>query len=256
MGRLARIAIHPIKSLDQDVRERATITEHGGLAGDREWAIVDTAGRFVNGKRTADVHPLRAGLTEADVLSLRSRPDDDPETFDLARERSAAEAWLSEYFGIEVELRRTDGPAMTDVDDPGPTVIAAATLETVASWFPGIDVDGMTRRLRPNLVVAGVEPFWADRVASGATLRIGDVELIGTKSVPRCVVPTRDPDTGEVYEGFRETFIRNRKATFPDWADPDDFPGYFSLMAATHAPDAARGRSIAVGDPVELVDRG
>lgn len=254
MGRLSRIAVHPIKSLDQHVRDEATITAHGGLADDRRYAILDGDGELVNGKRTAAVHRIRASLDEAaGTLSLETNDGGSRETFDLPADLGDAEGWLSDYFGFDVALRRTDGPAMTDIDDPGPTVIAAATIETVASWFPGVDVDGMTRRLRPNLVVDGVEPFWEDRLAIGGTVGIGGVELTGVTSVPRCVVPTRDPDTGEVYEGFRGTFIRNRKATFPDWADPADFPGYFSLMAATHAPEDSRGRALSVGDPVDLL---
>lgn len=251
MGRLARIAVHPIKSLDQHVHKAVSITEHGGLSGDREYAIVDRDGDYVNGKRTAAVHRLQATLDQNSATVSLQGADGPMKTFDLD-DRSAIEDWLTDYFGFPVELRRTDGPAMTDIDDPGPTVIAQATLETVAEWFPGIDPDEMTRRLRPNLVIEDVEPFWADRLATGGRVHIGDVPLEGVKAVPRCVVPTRDPETGEEYEGFRDTFVRKRKETFPDWADRSAFPGFFALMAATHAPPAARGETISVGDPVEL----
>ena len=254
MARLSRIAIHPIKSLDQHVRDRVTITEHGGLEGDREYAMVDDDGEFVNGKRTAAVHGLEASVDPAGSVTFGGRGDRSSRTFDLSGDNAAINDFLTDYFEFPVRLRRTDGPAMTDIGDPGPTVIAQATLDTVADWFPGIDAAEMTRRLRPNLVVHGVEPFWADRVAMGTAIRIGDVRLEGVKPVPRCVVPTRQPETGETYDGFRETFIRNRKATFPDWADESAFPGYFALMAATHAPAEARGQSISVGARVSLID--
>lgn len=253
MGRLTRIAVHPIKSLDQHVRERVTITEHGGLDGDRRFAIVDDEGRFVNGKRTSDVHRLRATVdNEMSTVTLRTHQGTDGESFDLEADRAAIDGWLSEYFGYAVRLRRTNGPAMTDIGDPGPTIISTTTLETVAAWFPGIDSEEMTRRLRPNLVVDGVSAFWEDRLATGGTVVIGDASLEGVKPVPRCAVPSRDPSTGAVYDGFRETFVRKRRETFPSWAEPTDFPGYFTLMAATHSPQATRGSTLSVGDHVEL----
>lgn len=253
MGRLARIAVHPIKSLDQHVRDHVSITEHGGLEGDRRFAIVDDQGRLVNGKRTAAVHRIRATVDDGmNVVTLRTHQARDAETFDLEADKSAIDGWLRDYFGFDVRLRRTNGPAMTDIGDPGPTIISAATIETVASWFSGIDTEEMTRRLRPNLVVEDVDAFWEDRLVTGGTVRIGGVRLEGVKSVPRCTVPARDPSTGAAYSGFRETFVRKRKETFPSWADPTDFPGYYSLMAATHSPPAARGSKLAVGDPVEV----
>ena len=255
MGRLSAIAVHPIKSLDRHDRDRVTITPTGGLSGDRTYAIVDEAGEFVNGKRTAAVHRLRAMLDpEQNRLELRVEGERSAETFHVEDDRQALNEWLSSYFGYSVTLDRRDGPELTDIPDPGPTVIARATLETAAGWFPGIDADELADRLRPNLIVDGVEAFWADRLVPDGRVRIGDAVIEGSRPVPRCVVPSRDPRTGEVYNGFRETFIRERKESFPAWADASAFETYFSLMTATHAPEAARGADLAVGDRVELVD--
>ena len=255
MGRLSVIAIHPIKSLDRHYRDRITITPTGGLSGDRTYAIVDHDGEFVNGKRTTAVHRLRATLDPDQTrLELGVQGERSTETFHVDDDRQALNEWLSDYFGYPVELDRRDGPELTDIPDPGPTVIARATLETAADWFHGIDADELADRLRPNLIVDGVEAFWADRLVPDGRVRIGEAVLEGSMPVPRCVVPSRNPRTGEVYEGFRETFIRERKATFPDWADSSAFDTYFSLMTATHAPEASRGADLSVGDPVELLE--
>lgn len=255
MATLASIATYPIKSLDPEPRERVTLSADGGLEGDRVYALVDDDGAFVNGKRTPKVHRLRATLDrEAGVLDLRVEGESATRRFDLDRDRAALHDFLADYFGIPVSLERRDGTNMTDSSDPGPTVVSAATLREAASWFPGIDAGGMKLRLRPNLVVEGVPAFWEDRLVAGGggdcRLRVGDVTLEGRAPVPRCVVPSRDPHTGEEYEGFRETFVRNREATFPDWADRAAFDHFFCLMVATHVPDAARGRTIRGGDAV------
>ena len=255
MGHLTSIAIHPIKSLDRHARDRVTISSTGGLSGDRTYAIVDSDGDYVNGKRTAAVHRLRATLDrEGSRLELGVDGEDSTHTFHVENDRHALNEWLSEYFGYPVELDKREDRELTDIPDPGPTVIARATLETAADWFPGIDADELADRLRPNLIVDGVEAFWADRLVPDGRVRIGEMILEGSRPVPRCVVPTRDPRTGEVYEGFRETFIRNRKETFPDWADLSAFDTYFSLMTATHVPEASRGVALSIGDTVELLE--
>ena len=57
---LARIAIFPIKSLHGIELTHTTISAGGELKHDREYAIVDGQGRFVNGKRHPLIHQLRA----------------------------------------------------------------------------------------------------------------------------------------------------------------------------------------------------
>ena len=62
MPYLARILIYPIKSLDGVAVTQATVLKSGALQSDREFAIVDEHGRFVNGKRNAKVHGLRSQI--------------------------------------------------------------------------------------------------------------------------------------------------------------------------------------------------
>jgi uncharacterized protein len=56
---LRRIKIFPIKSLEGVVVDRVNVLASGSLKGDRQYAIVDDVGRFVNGKSTPLVHRLR-----------------------------------------------------------------------------------------------------------------------------------------------------------------------------------------------------
>lgn len=128
----------------------------------------------------------------------------------------------------------------------------------------GVDVDSVRRRLRTNIEISGVEPFWEDRLFTDADhaveFRIGDVTLHGMMSKPRCVTPTRHPDSGELKEGFTSRFVEKREETLPDWADPDHFghhiaaevEHYYYLTVVTRIPGTAVGERIAVGDSVSV----
>jgi len=120
----------------------------------------------------------------------------------------------------------------------GPSVISTATLRTVADWFDELTVEGVRRRLRANVEVGGVEPFWEDRFvgADAPAFEVGGVRFEGVTPCGRCVVPQRDPDTGDPTPGFREQFVRRREETFPDWADADAFDHYYSLMLIARVP--------------------
>lgn len=265
MASLSRIAVYPVKSLDPVALDRVGFTADGGLEGDRVHAVVDADGDYVNGKRTDAVHRLRADVDLDGHRVTFDRPGaGDPRTFDLDADRDALEAWLSDYFGFEVALRTGAGGAQTDTvvygseAEPGATVIAEATLREVASWFDGIAPGELRDRLRPNLVVAGVPAFWEDRLVAdgGGRVRVGDVTLAGVEPIPRCVVPTRDPTSGEAYDGFRETFIERREATLPDWADREVLDGnLYQLMVLVRPVPDDRDRELAVGDRVEPADR-
>ena len=57
---LGRITLYPIKSLDGVDVERAILLPGGGLRHDREFALRTDNGRFMNAKRSAKVHRIRA----------------------------------------------------------------------------------------------------------------------------------------------------------------------------------------------------
>jgi hypothetical protein len=44
-----------------------------------------------------------------------------------------------------------------------------------------------------------------------------------------------------------------RRETFPEWADPDAFEHYYTLMLIAEVADADRGGTLRVGDPVRVV---
>jgi len=258
------LCIYPIKSLDARPVERVEIVTNGGLAGDREYALFDGDDDYVNGKNDPQIHPIRATYdgepAHAEAVTL-STPEQASRQFDLTgvdSDTSAALAdWLHEWFGYPVTLdRNRAGGFPDDTTASGPTIISEATIDTVAGWFDGVEPDEMRRRLRPNIVISGVPAFWEDQLFADRDSRvrfsIGDVEFVGVNPCQRCVVPSRDPDTGEEIEGFNETFIRQRRATMPDWSGGDWFDHEFRLMVNTAVPDSSWGDSIAVGDELTV----
>jgi len=68
-ARLANIRLHPIKALDAVSVNEARIGPAGGLELDRVWALSSVDGRWVNGKRTAAVHLIRAAYAP-DISSV------------------------------------------------------------------------------------------------------------------------------------------------------------------------------------------
>ncbi|MEM9536426.1 MAG: MOSC N-terminal beta barrel domain-containing protein [Cyanobacteria bacterium P01_E01_bin.45] len=257
---LDRIWIYPIKSLDGVSVSEAQILQSGALKGDREFALFDRLGRYVNAKRTARIHQLRAQFDLASRrVSVREEGTSDWVEFGMDGDRSGLEAWLSEFFGYRVWVKQNEGAGFPDdTNYPGPTVVATKTLSTVAKWFDGVDTAQLQRRMRVNLEVGEAEAFWEDRLCvngdRGVSFRIGDsVTLAGTNPCARCVVPTRDPVTGEQTDQFQKSFVDRRKATFPRWGNPDRYNHYYRLTTNTRLLDTSDGGTIRMGDRVELV---
>ncbi len=255
MPHVAGLRVYPVKALEGMAVDRADITRGGTLEHDREYALVDSSGEPINGKRTPRVHELDVTF-DPERHRLTVVADGESRVFDLVADPDPAEAWFSAYFDEDVTITRDEDLGFVDRREAGPSVVSTATLETVASWFDELTVDSVRRRLRANIEIDGVPPFWEDRFVGedAPAFRAGDVRIEGVTPCGRCVVPTRDPDTGDALEGFQERFVERREATFPDWADRDAFDHYYSLMLIARVPDGRGDTSIQVGDDVDVVE--
>nr|WP_250121335.1 MOSC N-terminal beta barrel domain-containing protein [Chroococcidiopsis sp. CCMEE 29] len=143
MAYLARIAIYPIKSLDGVTVTEAPVLKSGALQHDREFAIFDQQGRFVNGKRNAKVHLLRSSFDlVAGTVALQVQGTNQQQVFQLHQQTEELEAWLRDYFGFPVKFVQNSLTGFPDdTNASGPTVISTGTLEAVASWFADISVE-------------------------------------------------------------------------------------------------------------------
>ncbi|GAA0507250.1 hypothetical protein SAMN04488066_101287 [Halorubrum aquaticum] len=252
MARLERLTVYPVKGLDGIDVETTSILDGGTLKHDREFALFDDDGDVINGKRTDRVHDLATDYSPESRTLRVETPDGDAHRFDLDADRTRAAEWFGDFFDTELALRRDASLGFVDRREMGPSIISTATLETVASWFDSMTVEGARRRLRANVEVSGVPAFWEDRfVGEGAPgFEVGGVRIEGVTPCGRCVVPERDPDTGDSIPEFRERFVERREATFPEWADPDAFDHLFTLMIIARVPEHDRGETLRVGDDV------
>ncbi|NGM68507.1 MOSC domain-containing protein [Natronolimnobius sp. AArcel1] len=258
MTHIDRLTVYPVKGLDGIDCEHTSILEGGTLEYDREFALFDADGDVVNGKRTDRIHDLETGFDPETTTLTVAPPDGDSLAFDLesASGRERAADWFGDFFDLEVTLERDRSLGYVDRREMGPSVISTATLREVASWFDDADltVDSVRRRMRANVEVGGVEPFWEDRFVGddAPAFEVDGICFEGVTPCGRCVVPQRDPDTGETLEGFRERFIERREATFPEWADEAAFDHYYTLMVIMQIPETDRGDDLAVGDSITI----
>lgn len=257
MPRLSRIAIYPLKSFAPRIVEAASVLRNGALQHDRQFALADASGRFINAKRTAVVHTLQIDLDPITrTLTACRRPHGEVGHWKIDTQREEIERWLSQEFGCEVFLlEQTDGGFPDDELAPGPTIISTATLEVVASWFPGLTLEDVRLRFRANLEVGGTEPFWEDHLfgeaSSDRPFRIGGVVFGGSNPCQRCVVPSRDPATGDVYPEFTTLFAHRRELQLPVWAARQHFNHFYRLAVNTRLIDPG-AELLRVGDVVEL----
>ncbi|HLP92159.1 MAG TPA: MOSC N-terminal beta barrel domain-containing protein [Nostocaceae cyanobacterium] len=258
MSYLAKILIYPIKSLDGVEVETVKILPSGALAGDRQFAIIDEQGKFVNAKRNDKIHLLRSEFClESQSVSLQIPGSSSKQVFHLDADRQELATALSDFFGFAVTLienKITGFP--DDTNYPGATVISVASLTEVASWFPGVSVEEMRRRIRANIEIDGVPAFWEDQLFADSeepvSFVVGDVIFWGIQPCPRCVVPTRDANTGAVYPNFQKIFVEKRQATMPAWTAKSRFSHVYSLSINTRLPASETGKILQLGNKIEI----
>ena len=185
-----------------------------GLSGDRIVQVRDRRGHII----TSRTHHRLLGL------SATLAPDGTPLVNGRPWTSSDAAAAVRAAIGDDGVLVRDDGIERFDV-----LPLLVATDGAIAA----LGVDG--RRLRPNIVIGGVEGL-AERAWPGRRLRIGEVIIDIVKLRGRCVMTTFDPDTL-----VQDLGVLRRIAQV--------FDGRMALDSAV-----VRGGRIAVGDPVELVE--
>jgi uncharacterized protein len=247
---VSALRVYPIKSLSGVSVEESRIAPGGGLAHDREFALFDSEGVVVNGKRQPRIHHIRASY---DLAGFTVRLGD--ATFHLIDEHAKVEAWFSEYFGFPVTMKRnTMGGFPDDLESPGPTIVGAASLDAVQEWFPNLDRQQVARRFRANIEIGGVPAFWEDRLFGEpgelVDFTVGEVRFQGNNPCARCAVPTRNPDTAEVVPEFAKIFSAQRQATLPSWSARGRFDHFYRLSVNTRVAPAEVGKVLRVGDKV------
>ena len=172
--KVAAIWRYPVKSMAGERLDSIAI-DANGLTGDRIVQVYDRLDRVVTARRFPRLLRLKATLGSDGEPSVDGFPWDSDEA--AARVIAAVEPGA--------RLRRFDGPERFDI-------LPLLVCTDGALRMFGRDV----RRLRPNLLVDGVEES-AERAWEGASLRLPDAEVRLADLRARCVMTTYDPDTAD-----------------------------------------------------------
>jgi uncharacterized protein len=251
---VAKLFLYPIKSLDPISVGSVTILKSGALKYDRQFALFDKSGHYINGKRNVQIHTLRSKIDlETKLITLQVQETE--YIIHLEQERESLENVLGEYFDLPVQVRQNlDLGFPDDTRSPGPTLISTATLEEIAAWFPELDVEEVRLRFRANIEISGVPAFWEDRLFAQSDrmvdFQIGNVRFMGINPCQRCIVPTRNSQTGKADPNFQKTFVTKRQETLPEWVDRSRFNHYYRLAINTKLPESEAGKMIQIGDRV------
>ena len=256
---VSNITIYPVKSLDGISLQKAMITEGGCLLHDREYALSDEAGKLVTGKTNALVHLLRSIVDlENETISFRQQHESSWEKFHLEKERPAIQSYLSNYFGFPILLQKNSTGRFMDIPDlSGVTVVSTASLQAVSQWYNPMDMGETRKRFRATIEIEGVPAFWEDHLFSkqgkGIEFKIGDVSIFGISPRARCVVPTRNPKTGEVIHAFPKSFAKRRAESKPEWSTLDEYGHHYYLSVDCHIPETEIGKFIEIGDKLIII---
>ena len=280
--RLANIRLHPIKALDPVPVNEARIGPNGGLELDRVWTLYSADGRWVNAKRTAAMHLIRASYAP-DISSVTLTVPGDRRkipamSFAFPGDAESAAEWFSMYFEQAIQVRYTREGFPDDGLAPGPTIVSTASLQAVCEWFPGMTLDEARRRFRTTLEIDAdhsaigneldrssgaaetLPPFWEDQLfaeseTSVVRFKIGDVAFEGSNPCARCPVPARESQTGITNDGFQKRFTDLRGAQLPPWAPAERFDHFYRLATNTRVPSTEHGKLLRLGDALSFVNR-
>jgi uncharacterized protein len=256
---LSRITIYPVKSLDGMELQKAMITAGGCLLHDREYAVSDERGNFIIGKTNHLVHTLRSSIDfENEIISFRHQAETNWNQFHLKKEKAEIQTYLTNYFGVSTKLHQDITGRFMDIPDiSGMTVLSTASLEAVSTWYDNMGISETRKRFRATLEIERVPAFWEDHLFSkegrGIEFKVGEVTMFGMGPRARCVVPTRNPETGDFIHAFPKTFARHRADTLPAWSNLSAYGHHYYLTVNCYVPATEVGKWIEVGDEVKII---
>ena len=211
---IAEIWRYPVKSMAGEQLKAATLNMDG-IMGDRRVLVYNEETRQLITSRT---HPkllgLKATLDSAGQVFVDGHAWDSPETTEDVIHAAGPHARLLEWDGME----------RFDI-----LPLLVATDGAIKEF--GYD----HRRLRPNLVIGGVDGL-AEREWPGQRMKIGKAVIEFAQLRGRCVMTTYDPDTQKKDPKILRHIVQK-------------FDGTLALDT-----DVIQGGQINVGDLVELIE--
>lgn len=233
---LGQIYVYPIKSAGR-VALREAVLEPRGLRYDRRWMLVDEHGGFMSQRRCPRMALISVGMSPGRllvdapgmatlILPLQPQPRPRVEARIFADETQGmlvgkeADRWFTGFLGFSSRLvympddtvRRVDQRYAADGDRVGFADGFPLLLLSEASLD---DLNGRLRnpvgmdRFRPNLVVAGCEPFAED---GWRRIRVGSIPFRVVKPCARCSITMVNQTSGTRDKEPLRTLARYRKS--------------------------------------------
>jgi uncharacterized protein YcbX len=206
---VAWISFCPVKGLALQQLDECELTA-AGVAGDRQFFLVDENDRLVNSKGLGILQQIVPRYDEsADLLALTF-----PDGKTVAEHVSCNGAVEARFWGTTVRVRVVEGPWSEAISElagrglrlvraPGPapdrlrsgaaTLLGTGSLRAMGRMLGVDDVDG--RRFRMNFGIDGLNEHEEDEWL-GRRVRLGETVVVPQGNVGRCAVTTQNPDTG------------------------------------------------------------
>lgn len=263
-ARVSALNWYPVKSCRGAPLSEAVIGARG-IVGDRSFMLVDEGGRFLSQRefpRMALVVPrlddgtLTLTAPEREVLSVHVLTQGQHRVVTVWRDGceaidqgDAAAEWASAFLGTSCRLVRMADDTVRAVDrdfavsdgdqvgfaDGYPFLLT--TEESLADLNGRMAASLPMNRFRPNIVVAGAEPFAED---GWRRIRIGEIAFAVVKPCARCAITTTDQATAERGAEPLRTLATYRRVRGQ------------GVMFGQNLIHESTG-VIRVGDPVELI---
>ena len=252
--RIVRISHCPVKGLAVQQLDECELTE-AGIAGDRQFFLVDANDRLVNSKGLGALQQIVPRYDrDADSLTLAF-----PDGTTVSRGVSFDGSLTAGFWGAIVEVRVVDGPWSEAISDfagrdlrlvgasgPAPdrrrsgaaTLLGTGSLHALARILGVDELD--ERRFRMNFGIDGLGEHQEDEWL-GRRVRLGEAIVVPQGNVGRCAVTTQNPDSGTPDLDTLKALAAYRQVV--ETTEP--LP--FGVYAAVAHPGRVR-----VGDSVEL----
>jgi len=182
-----------------------------GAEGDRAFCVIDERDRMINGKRlgelqsatfTYDAPRGELSLTLPDGTGAQGEVQYGPAVpirflSDRREARLVQGPWseaLSQFFGRPLRIVAPE----TGVDrgrEGAVSIISRASVQRLAAVAGADEIDA--RRFRMLIEVDGVEPHEEDSWVA-REIRIGPARVLVQGNIGRCLVTSRDPDSGTI----------------------------------------------------------
>jgi uncharacterized protein len=211
--------VYPVKSAAGIPCDSARLDDCG-LQHDREWMIVDAAGRGITQRDESRLALLRIALDDTSLRMSNPQGAGPVIALDHKGEHVTAQVWgshcaafdagaevsafLSEWLGRPLRMVRFD-PADRRLSNQEWTAgrevpnffsdgypLLVLSRASIADLAARVGRDLPVNRFRPNVLLDGVAPYAED---NATRLQAGDVTLALTKACIRCIITTIDQAT-------------------------------------------------------------